>query len=247
MNINFIVLTCDKYLDTRVKSIRETFGKGMKMTYLTDSSKYNDGEIVGYDTPQDYSGIQAKYYSLFINFDFSDSDYFFFIDDDTFVVKNNLYNLELPSPNDSFCYSRICRLNKDATDYHGNYTGYPLHTIVGQNSDLPLDYPSGGSGFIMSKSACISIQNYLKSTDVNLVQRSGHSDVTVGFWMRSSGVSVVLCDYLWWEKPENLFDQQFWPFDKESESKAITFHYVNESLMDEYNKKYNTEDENTYS
>ena len=242
MKINLIVLTCDKYLDTRVKSIRDSFGKGLKMTYLTDSSKYNDGEVIGYDTPQNYSGIQAKYYNLFSNFDFSDSDYFFFIDDDTFVVKNNLFNLELPHPDENFCYARICRLNKDATDIEGNYTGYPLHTIFGLGSELPLDYPSGGSGFIMSKSACLSIQNYLKNTDPNVLQRSGHSDVTVGFWMRSAGVDVIKCDYLWWEKPEHLLarlGQQFHPFNEESESKAITFHYVNESLMLDFDKKYN--------
>jgi hypothetical protein len=239
MNINLIVLTCDKYLDTRVKSIKETFGQELKMTYLTDSSIFNDGEIVGFDTPQNYSGIQAKYYNFFLNYDFSNSDYFFFIDDDTFVIKKNLFSLDLPSFDESFCLSRICRLNPDATDYHGNYTGYPLHTIVGQNSELPLDYPSGGSGFIMSKTACLNVQNYLKNTDVNIVQRSGHSDVTVGFWMRSSGVKVILCDQFWWEKPENLFGQEFWPFNEDSESKAVTFHYVNESLMSDFNKKYN--------
>ncbi len=238
-NLEVIVLTCDKYIETRVKSIQESYAIGMNIKFLTDSSTHTDESIIGYDTPKTYGGIQDKYYNFFKNYDFSNFDYYFFVDDDTFINKNNLSILSLPNPEEKFCVCRICKLNPDATDFHGNYTGYPLHTISGRNSQLPLTYPSGGSGFILSKSACIGVQEYLKNTDFNLIEKSGHSDVTIGFWMRSSGVNVGLCDNFWWEKPENLFDQQFWPFDSDSESKAITFHYVNEEKMYEYNKKYN--------
>jgi hypothetical protein len=238
-NIEIIVLTCDKYIDTRVKSIQNSYGIGINIKFLTDSSNYKDNSIIGYDTPKTYDGIQDKYYNFFKNYDFSNYDYYFFVDDDTFVNKKNLQSLNLPPSEEKFCICRICKLNEDATDYHGNYTGYPLYKISGKNSYLPLDYPSGGSGFIISKTVCIEIQNYLKNNDYNLIEKSGHSDVTIGFWMRSVGVKIIPSDEFWWEKPENLVNQKYHIFDSNTEKKAITFHYVNEFQMKEYDKRYN--------
>ena len=44
--------------------------KNFNKCYLTDSSKYNSNNIVGYDTEQSYDGIQDKYISFFNSFAF---------------------------------------------------------------------------------------------------------------------------------------------------------------------------------
>lgn len=89
--------------------------------------------------------------------------------------------MNLPRKDKKFCIHRICYLDQDAKDYHGYYTGYPLNKITGIGTELPIMYPSGGSGFILSKSACIAIQGFLKSITDEQIPRSGHSDVTIGF------------------------------------------------------------------
>jgi hypothetical protein len=239
INIKFIVLSCDKYLNSRCKAQRDSFLKNEKRIFLTDSSSFNGDDIIGYDTPQNYEGIQDKYISFFKNYSFDDSDYFFCIDDDTFVNLKNLNKLTLPDSNIPFCLHRICYLDQDAKDYHGNFTGYPLYKITGVETQLPLMYPSGGSGFILSKSACLNIQNFLNSTADSEIPRSAHGDVSIGFWMRSAKVSLIQTDLFWFDMPEKLYNHPFVDFGTEDESKSITFHYVSEDNMFVLNNEYN--------
>ena len=153
-NMHLIVLSCDAYLETRIKDMDSTFGKHFNITYLIDSSFLNSEKIIGYDTPKNYDGIQEKYLSFFRNYEFT-KDYYFFIDDDTFVIKKNLEKLELPPSDHPFCFFRRGYLDADGTDQLNQQTGYPLWKIRGENTHLPIEFPSGGSGFILSKSACL--------------------------------------------------------------------------------------------
>lgn len=242
MNIRFIVLTCDMYLNTRVVSQRQTFLKNQKRTFLTDSSEYNSDDVIGYDTPKNYDGIQDKYISFFKNYKFID-DYYFFIDDDTFVNVEKMRLLDLPSNKVRFCIFRQSYLDQNGMDIKGNYTGYPMYKISGQNTQLPLSYPSGGSGFIVSRETCLSIQTLLNSLSYDDIPKSGHSDVTVGFWLRSCDVDMIKVDYLWFNNPQKLLkecigvDKYYflskngWYFSTDEMENAVTYHYVSESMM----------------
>lgn len=238
LNLNdilFIVLTCDKYINDRVESIKNSWGKNVNVVYLTDSN-INEQNFIGYDTPKNYDGIQEKYYNFLLKYDFTKHKYFFFLDDDTFVNLKNLKLLDLPEYNELFCIGRELHLNKDRTDKWGNDTGYPMHKLKNKGSELPLIYPSGGSGFILSKSSVIKIQEYL-----NLVKNerpiSGHSDVSVGFWIRNCNIKFISSNQFWWDVPEKLLLNTWEKFN--SYDNFITFHYVNPELMKIFNEKYN--------
>lgn len=233
-NIQFIVLTCDKYLYTRVESIRRTWGKNEKVLFLSDS-KSQIPDVIGYDTPKTYLGIQNKYEFFFKNYDFNKFDYYFFTDDDTFVNKKNLERLILPNKDELFAIVRLLCLNPDATDMWGNQTRTNISQIKGDNAVLPLYYPSGGSGFILSQSSCFKIQNYLKNC--NDIPWSTFGDVSVGFWLRNCDIKLICNNNFWWDTHENLLKNTASKY--ESDENVITFHYVNENLMSLYNEKYN--------
>jgi len=232
--IQFIVLTCDAYLESRVETIRNSWGIGENVVYLSDT--YSDKpDVLGYNTPLDYSGIFQKYVNFFKKYDFDVSDYYFFADDDTFVNKQNLKKLKLPQKEEIFCIGRVLCLNKDGTDRWGNQTGTDVTLIKGDRVELPLYYPSGGSGFIISQSLAKSIQNYLnRCTDIPYCK---FSDVSIGFWMRNCGVNLIENSNFWWNTHENLLNNTWETYTNDSE--VITFHYVNQELMLKYNKKYN--------
>lgn len=234
----FVVLTCDKYLEDRVKSIKNSWGKYVNVVYLTDS-KFEEDNLVGYDTPKNYDGIQEKYYNFFLNYNFNNYKYFFFLDDDTFVNLDNLINLELPTPDKMFCIGRELHLNKNGTDKWGNFTGYPMNKLKNNGSELPLIYPSGGSGYIVSNKSVVEIQKYLNSLRENR-PISGHSDVSIGFWLRNCGVEFISSNQFWWDTPNNLILNKWENFN--NDGTFITYHYVKPEQMimfhKEYNKKY---------
>ena len=228
-----IVLTCDKYLESRCQAIKKTWGSVLNTVYLTDSTI--GGEFLGYNTPKTYEGIQDKYYQFFLNFDFTEK-YYFFVDDDTFINIKMLEALELPQQ-DKFCIGRETVVNPDQTDKYGQNTGYPLHLLRGVGCHLPIVYPSGGSGFIVSRRACLDIQSFLRGAG-DSKPLSGHSDVTFGFWMRASGCPFFHSSLFWWDTRENLIGNRYDHFDVDSD--FVTLHYVNESLMVDYHSRFNS-------
>ena len=230
-NTLVVALTSDLYLDTRVKSIQNTWGKLIDTIFLTDSEN-SQKDIIGYNTPKNYDGIQDKYLNFFEKFNFEKYDYYFFVDDDTFINIENLKSLKIPSSEDNFAYIRRLVLNPDGTDKDGNYTGYPMDKLRGHNIQLPLTHPSGGAGYILSKKTTLEIKKYLEfaKDDTSL---SGHSDVTLGFWLRNVGSNLIFSEDLWWEKPKECEPFGF------NEKTFLTLHYVDEELMYKYNKKYN--------
>lgn len=229
--IQVVTLTCDQYLDTRVPAVKETFGQNFDTIFLTDTPF--DEEIVGYNTPKNYDGIQQKYTQFFLNHDFTKFDYYFFVDDDTYINHNNINNLGLDEldPEERFCLLRLLYLGETGLDMHGRQTGYPMHKIKGKNTQLPLYHPSGGAGFVLSRAACLSIQNFLKQVDEESLPQSGHSDVTVAFWMRECGVKLLPSDKLWWNNPESLYQEYYSGFTEELEKSAVTFHYMTPERM----------------
>lgn len=233
----FVVLTCDKYIFSRGASIKNTWGKSVNTVILSDTENLYDNNI-GYNTPKTYEGIQDKYLSFFKNYNFSPYKYYFFVDDDTFILLANFNKLALPGFSTNTAVIRELQLNPDRTDKWGNDTGYPLHAITGHNTQLPLTHPSGGSGFILTQTTCLLIQNYLNTAKFT-IPRTAHGDVTIGFWLRAVQTRLLFNNDLWWEIPEKLKANTQAGFTDKNETTAITFHYVNEKNMLLYNKKYN--------
>ena len=233
-DIQFIVLTCDKYLNTRIQSIKNSWGKNQNVKYLTDTPSEN-ADIIGYGTQKNYDGIFEKYVNFFKKYNFENHDYYFFTDDDTFVNLKNLENLILPEKEIPFCTGRLLCLNVDGTDLWGNQTGTNVQLINGENTELPIYYPSGGSGFIISQKGCKLIQNYLRLN--KNIPYCRFSDVSLGFWLRNSGVEFIPNNNFWWDTHQKLLNNSWEKYT--TDTNVITFHYVNEQEMIDYHKKYN--------
>jgi hypothetical protein len=159
--ICYIVLTCEKYISTRVKWQNETFFKNVKeedVFFL--SCKKSGTNIYGWDTEDNYESCPSKYIAFFKNMTI-DYDWYCFIDDDTFINTNNLneYLKKLDSNKTSYI-GRLCL----------NYS--------------PPFYMSGGAGFILSKKTYVDLLQYIKNTDKIDLLQSIYSDLSVGLWIK---------------------------------------------------------------
>ena len=236
-NTQFVILSCDSYLHSRIEVIKKSWAKNVNKVFLIDSHFPDLPETVGYNTPKNYDGIQEKYIQFFLNYNFEEFEYYFFTDDDTFVVLHNLEKEVVPSSDINFCTGRHLVLTETGMDKWGNNTHYPMHRISGKDSSLPLNYVSGGSGFILSKFSCNEIKKYLSSIDYGEIQRSAHGDVSIGFWMRSCGINVIPSNNFWWSVPEELIGNSWEKYI--NDGSELTFHYVSPEKMVELNQKYN--------
>ena len=225
MKIKFVILTCPKYHDTRLKTIEETWGLNKDILWLSDENIGNN--IIGFDDiPRGYDYVWMKYLRLFERVDIN-ADWVVFCDDDTWVNYKNLYSiLENNNTDEPIVIGRLGYLGPDGTDLNGQQTGYPIASIKGDNSELPLSYCGGGAGFALNIKAFKSIKNYINS-NVNKVT-AYHSDVTIGFWMRNSGIKMINNDTFWWGTHKSLNHS-----DEEVVSNT-TYHYVDSELMKHY-------------
>ncbi len=60
-----------------------------------------------------------------------------------------------------------------------------MQSLRGKNCELPLDYPSGGAGFVITREGFKSLRKYLRSEPE--FATAYNSDISIGFWMRNSG------------------------------------------------------------
>lgn len=223
MKVKYITITCEKYHSTRVQSIRDTWSKNQDVVFLSDTNIAPD--IVGFDyLRKGYENIWMKYREIIKNWTDFTYDWYFFTDDDTFVNVKNVNNLlKNYSVDDKICIGVLGVLNPDATDRGGNKTGFPLRTIQGDQTELPLTYPSGGAGFILSLESMKTINKYLNT--IQDVPRCYNSDVTIGFWIRNSGIKNINIEGFWWTNPTEL------QHDVDMIRKSYTYHYVDEKMM----------------
>jgi hypothetical protein len=148
MKICYIISTCDKYLDTRVKYQMETMLKNVDkedIYYLTSKPNISQRQF-GWYTMDDCQNITWKYIHFIYNMDIPNYDWYIFIDDDTFVFES--------------------RIKKLLSLYNSNeyyYIGKELDHI---RNEFCL-YMSGGAGYAISKSLYSLIVSYLKKIGVS--------------------------------------------------------------------------------
>lgn len=165
MKICYIISTCDKYLDTRVKCQMETMLKNVNkedIYYLTSKPDPNNCQY-GWYTIDDAQNITWKYIHFIYNMDILHYDWYIFIDDDTFVFQSRLQKL-LSTYDPKQCY----------------YIGKELDHI---KNDFCL-YMSGGAGYAISKPLYSLIVNYVKRTGINLSFKHWCDDLCIGLWIQ---------------------------------------------------------------
>jgi hypothetical protein len=138
--ICFIILTCEKYINTRLKWQLKTSLKEVpkKDIYAISCKMGKESYIYGWNTADDYDSLAMKYYMFIKNMDIH-YDYYMFIDDDTFVFPSRVI-------------SWLSQYDKKVPYYMGCKLEYPVNITM-----------SGGAGFILSNPAYKALRKHVGS------------------------------------------------------------------------------------
>lgn len=225
MKIQHFILTCDKNAELQ-DAIRSTYAKDLdSYMFMGDSFKSDSIAHVGLPVGYQYVPFKLAYCIMSCNSQ-DEFDFYFFQDDDTYVNVNLLkkeiseigLNDERPQ-----CLGRIFRNygKKEALEQ-----GMPLNSLRGKDCDLPVDYPSGGAGFILNRKGFKKLREYLrKHADFATAY---NSDISIGLWMRNAG------DF------ELVHSDKFKP-DSEgynTDTSSVTFHHMNSDRLKELHEKF---------
>lgn len=172
MNCCYIISTCDKYLDTRVKYQMDTFLKDVNkedIFYLTSTSNHENRHF-GWNTMDDAQNITWKYIHFIKNMtNILHYDWYILIDDDTFIFIERLQNL-------------LKKYNKNDLYYIGNELDHIEKEFC--------KYMSGGGGYAISNQLYKLIHNYITEIGINNayyplinLKEQFCDDLCVGLWI----------------------------------------------------------------
>lgn len=218
MKILNAIITCDKNRSLQ-DAIRETYAKNSdKYIFVGDS---NSSDVVSFPSlPVGYVYVPFKLaYFLMCLDDFNDFDFIMISDDDTYVdinaLKIEIESLKI-SPDEKACLGHIFY---DYTEKHALEQGMPLQSLRGKDCNLPVTYPSGGAGFVITRACFSAIKEYLlENKDFPTAY---NSDISIGFWFRNSGGCKL------------IHTNKFCTGNIESfgTDEKITFHYMKPEMM----------------
>jgi hypothetical protein len=164
INVCYIILTCEKYLNTRVKWQKETCFKDVPESDLYFlSCKEIKPNIYGWDTEDDYKSCITKYIKFFQNLTIN-YDWYMFIDDDTYVFPNRVEQY-------------LANYDKTAPLYIGSIWTHLKN----------LRFTSGGAGFFITHNTYNKIKRHLsvdENTKIRYIDNEIYGDVTFGLWVR---------------------------------------------------------------
>ncbi len=162
MRILYVILSCDKYKDTRQVWQRETWLKGIPHWYLSDP--------VGEET---YKNAPLKYVKFFNEMQWADSyDWFFFCDDDTYVNTDKLQGL----------LKGYWGALPQMIGFKGGE--FPIY-------NLKIAWCSGGAGIALNREAVKNIQTHLRATPRPLVTDETDISLAIWATMANSELVVI--------------------------------------------------------
>ena len=200
MKICYIISTCNKYLQSRVKFQMETMLNNVNkdnVYYLTSKPDIKNRQF-GWYCMDDEKNITWKYIHFIYNMNI-DYDWYIFIDDDTFVFEKRLLNL--------------------LTKYNSNENYYIGKELDHIKNDFCL-YMSGGAGYAISNGLYKLIYNYVKNTGINISYKHWCDDLCIGLWIQEIAKTNTI---------NQLNNNLFHLAEHENESQltdAVTFHKV---------------------
>ena len=208
MKICYIISTCDKYIETRVKYQLEHMFKNVNkedIYFLTSKPNIEERQF-GWYTMDDTQNITWKYIYFIYNMDILHYDWYVFIDDDTFIFKNRIENL-------------LNNYNSKESYYIGNELDH-----IKEQFCL---YMSGGAGYVISNGLYRHIYNFLKKIGMNEayyyilnLKDQFCDDLCIGLW-----INEIKKEHAIHQINSNLFHVGLHKSEQELES-AITFHKV---------------------
>ena len=208
MKIAYIISTCDKYLESRVKFQKEIMFKNINkedIYYLTSQSNI-DKRHFGWNCLDDCQNITWKYIYFIYHMEIQDKyDWFILIDDDTFVFD-----------------SRLQKMLSQYNSENNYYIGKELDHI---KNEFCL-YMSGGAGYCISKSLYKLIKSHIMKLGINEcyyirnLKEQFCDDLCIGLWIQDIAKD---------NKVEQINNDLFHIGLQEDDSElktAITFHKV---------------------
>jgi hypothetical protein len=179
MDITYVVLSCEGYINSRYKSQRETWLKDKNYICIS-SNQNNELNIVGWNTDDTYQGCSLKYLEFFRNIDLT-TKWIMFVDDDTFVYTD--------------------RIEDYITQYDPNENFY-----IGFHFD-PHHSMSGGAGFLLSKNLYQELCKYVRNTSITLT--SIYTDETLFQWINHiNNVHSISDTRFHWNNTSYIYDRK---------------------------------------
>ena len=169
MRICYIILTCEKYLDTRCNWVEDTWLKRIEPDdsyYFLSSIPNEERRILGWKTRDDYMGCSTKYYEFFKNHTV-DADWIVLVDDDTFVFPEKM--------------RRMLQAYTSTTEL-----------VIGKIIP-PYISMSGGAGVVLSSALYTRVCAHVRSTQ-GPDEPLQNSDVQLFNWLRVMGHSTFVWD-----------------------------------------------------
>jgi hypothetical protein len=178
--------------------------KDREVFIFTDKYNENDNRFVKITDKDDYKSNTIKnIFGLRYMFEkCRNSDFYIFMDNDTYMNFDNL---------DLFL------LDKNSDDM----SAYGL-VINHWNSDRNLYYLSGGSGFILTHKTMCELYDRLEKNETDFKENYHYyADVTMGVHMRNHAIKLLNSDLFHGQPPE------FYNLSEIDIKKSISFHYLN--------------------
>jgi len=200
MKICYIVLTCKKYIDTRVEWQKKTVFKNVDPRDILYLGHHMDvmNHIYSWGAGDDYQSLPYKFYDFFRKIQL-DYDWYMLIDDDTYVFHDRLVkHLSRYNPNDLFAEGKILT--------HISYMEWGL-------------YHSGGAGTILSRASYNWLCDYLRNNKDSRVPDDS-ADICLGYWLKKHPDMDM--------KNNNSFHPDNYDPEKHDLHSAITFHHLTE-------------------
>lgn len=224
MKIQHFILTCDKNTELQ-DAIRSTYSKDLdSYVFMGDSFKSDSIAHLGLPVGYQYVPFKLAYCIMSCNSQ-DEFDFYFFQDDDTYVnidlLKKEINDIDMCDDKPQ-CLGRIFR---NYSEREALEQGMPLSSLRGKDCNLPVDYPSGGAGFVLNNCAFKKLREYLRNNPD--FATAYNSDISIGFWMRNAG------DF------ELIHSEKFRP-DSEGykiDTSSVTFHHMNSQKLKELHEK----------
>lgn len=215
MRIAYLILTCEKYENTRVEWQKKTMLKDVDpsdMYYLGHTMK-PEKRIFSWGAPDDYRNLPYKFHDCFKYVNLEGYHWYVLIDDDTYVYHHRLVELLSLYRDEKY----ICI---------GKQLEHVQHTKWGS-------YMSGGAGTILSGALYWEICRHIRNHKPGELVKHWCADICLSMWVRAiPGSHFVDC---------SLFHPDIYRPKKDRLEDAITFHHLKEwkdfEKYESYDKK----------
>jgi hypothetical protein len=218
MKICYIILTCEKYIPTRVEWQLSSFFQNIDKKNVYYLSCKNSREyIYGWNTDDSYEGCPIKYIEFFRNM-ILDYDWYVFIDDDTFINTKKLEKFVMNfNPSLSFYMGCFTNDKEFGLEYRKAYSNDKGNYIKYNNEHHNFYSCSGGAGIIMSNNIYKQLIDYVRNTPIENLYFNHNGDVTLAHWVtKLNDINYIQVNTLYTDKHKNQEELQ----------NFISFHYL---------------------